>query len=281
MKHVLFSQIPLRLCLFCLLSLPAIGASGQDVIPPLSTDRPDATESPFTVPAEQWQLEMDVWVYERDDRIPGSSGESRESWAFAIHNLKYGLTDRLDIQAILEPYRRETVESKEGERITVDGFGDLTLRLKWRLTEPGGSSDAAWAVLPYVKLPTAKRPLGNGAVEGGFVVPYARTLSDAWSFGFQGGAEWRRLDREADRAYSLTPITTVVFGQSLTETVGIFYEIAAAYDTEASTDAWEVTFNTGATYALGPDVQLDLGVFLGLTRAAPDLTLFTGYSHRW
>jgi len=50
---------------------------------------------------------------------------------------------------------------------------------------------------------------------------------------------------------------------------------------KADADAWDVTLNTGTTYALGPLQQLDLAVAIGITRAATDLTLFTGYSQRW
>lgn len=57
-----------------------------------------------------------------------------------------------------------------------------------------------------------------------------------------------------------------------------FVEIAAAGPADAP---WEVTFDTGLTYGIGEDVQLDVGAFVGLNRAAPDLVLFVGITWRF
>jgi len=181
---------------------------------------------------------------------------------------------------VVEPYRRETYTAADGTESVAQGAGDLVLRLKWQLHD-GGERSGSWAFLPYVKVPTADDDLGNGAIEGGFVIPYAQDLSAVWSWGFQVGADWQRHESTARRTYGLVPTATLVLGQSLTESLGLFYEVAAAVDLKADADAWDVTLNTGTTYALGPLQQLDLAVAIGITRAATDLTLFTGYSQRW
>jgi hypothetical protein len=59
----------------------------------LTTDRPDTTESPFTVDAAHLQLEMDVASYTRN-RL---DGVRTTEWALAPFNLRYGLTPRAEV----------------------------------------------------------------------------------------------------------------------------------------------------------------------------------------
>src|SRR5688500_19361057 len=58
----------------------------------MSTDRPDTTESPLTVDAGHFQLEMSFFDV------------SRHETAVAPMNLKVGLTDNSDLQLVLLPY---------------------------------------------------------------------------------------------------------------------------------------------------------------------------------
>jgi hypothetical protein len=73
---------------------------------PLSTDRPDRTESPFTVPRGRWQLEMDLasGAHHRvaTESIGGtiSGGEKVEALDVAPFNLKFGITDRADYRGL-------------------------------------------------------------------------------------------------------------------------------------------------------------------------------------
>src|SRR4026208_1539423 len=68
----------------------------------MSTDRPDKTESAYTVDAGHFQLEMDVLSYswDRDNGLPGDT--RIESVAIAPMNLKVGLCNRADLQLMLE-----------------------------------------------------------------------------------------------------------------------------------------------------------------------------------
>src|SRR5678816_3384557 len=70
----------------------------------MSTDRPDKTESAYTVDAGHFQVEMDVLNYswDRDNGLPGDT--RIESVAIAPMNLKVGLCNRADLQVMLEPY---------------------------------------------------------------------------------------------------------------------------------------------------------------------------------
>jgi hypothetical protein len=224
----------------------------------LSTDRPDTTESPFTVDAGHVQVEIDAVSVEREQ---GSA-----EVAVATTNLKLGLTTFADLQLILEPHRRAG-----GRR----GIGDLTVRTKLNLLGNDGGA-AAFAVMPFVSLPTAARGLGAGHTEGGVSLP----------LGFDAPLDldvttMLELDvaRHDDR-YGLDLIATCSVGHSLVGELGGYVEVASSTPLE-SPDALELGLNGGLTLGIGRDVALDGGGRVGLTEAAPDLALFVGGSARY
>ena len=85
-----------------LLPLPAVA---QVVDRELSTDRPDKTESPYTVPAGRIQIEMDLANYTRDRR----DGQRIETIGFAPFNVKLGIDRDTDVQLVVAPYIRRTL----------------------------------------------------------------------------------------------------------------------------------------------------------------------------
>ena len=50
--------------------------------------------------------------------------------------------------------------------------------------------------------------------------------------------------------------------------------------TERDSD-WEVAFNSGLIYELSESVQLNLGLSIGVTHSADDLTAFAGMAWRF
>src|SRR5688572_22247357 len=66
----------------------------------LTTDRPDSTESPFTVDAGHLQLEMDVASYTRN-RL---DGVRTTEWVIAPFNLRYGITPNFEAGIFVTPH---------------------------------------------------------------------------------------------------------------------------------------------------------------------------------
>src|SRR5687768_11367404 len=135
----------------------------------MSTDRPDKTESAYTVDAGHFQIEIDVFSY-AVDRYNGIPGDHRaEALAIAPMNLKVGLMNNVDLQLIVQPYvslREHNVAARVVQQNR--GFGDIIPRLKINLWGNDGGTTAL-AVMPYVKLPTNTDDVGNNSVEGGLI----------------------------------------------------------------------------------------------------------------
>lgn len=236
----------------------------------MSTDRPDKTESPYTVPDGRVQIEMDAATYTRD-RIGDVVGESV---GVAPVNFKLGIGRDTDVQLIVEPYLRQTMRDlNSGARAANAGFGDVTLRLKHNLW---GNDDGttAFGLMPFVKLPTNSGGVGNGRVEAGLIAPLAIELSDSVALGLM--SELDLVENGAADGYRVNVIHSATAGFSLTEKLGLYTELY----TERGDD-WIVTGDAGVTYRLIDTLQIDTGVNLGISDAADDVAVFAGVSRRF
>ncbi len=234
----------------------------------LSTDRPDATESPFTVDAGHLQLEMDVVSYTRN-RL---DGVKTTEWAAAPFNLRYGITPRWEAGIFVVPQLHVTEQFRGGPKTTVRGVGDTTLRTKFNFWGNDGGADAFGLMLD-LKLPTAASGLGNDKVEGAVTFPVAYEIGAGW----EGAAMTSIEFVHTGTARRAVWVNTITFARDLAEDLGGFLEFTSA----AGDGAHVATFNCGLTRKLGATLQLDAGVNIGISRTAPDLTVFVGLSRKF
>jgi hypothetical protein len=235
----------------------------------MNTDRPDATESPFTLEPGRVQLEMDFANYGREE----GGGEKTTGWEAAPLNLRFGITPDFEAGFFVVPFRRQTHQPAGGARTSRSGAGDVTLRGKWNFFG-NGDGTTGWGAIADLKLPTAARGLGNGKVEGALTLPVAFSFTRDWSGAAMTSLETVYGDRGTYRAAWTNTLTA---GRNLTANVGVFVELAST----TGDGAHVATFNFGFTRTVGPDLQFDAGANLGLSEAATDLVLFAGMARRF
>ena len=237
------------------------------------TDRPDKTESAYSVPKGRIQIEMDFANYTRD-----RNADSRiETVGVTPFNLKFGVARNTDIQFVVSPYIHQTTTSlQSGKHATVDGFGDVTLRLKQNLWGNDGGR-TSFALMPYVTLPTSKKGLGTDIIEFGMIAPLAIKLTDAIDVGVM--TELDGVENDNGRGRRVSSLNTATLGFALTKRLGMYTEIYGEHGERGN--RWVVTGDAGFTYIVAKSVQLDVGVNLGLNRAADDVNVFTGLSCRF
>ena len=240
-----------------------VGKPQRSVIRDLEADRPDATESPRTVDAGYFQVESSLLGYARDH----SGGEKFDAWSWGETNIKYGLNDTMDLQLLLAPYVREVTRTG-GLRQQSEGFGDLTLRLKWNLWG-NDEGRTAFAIFPYVKIPSGTA-VSNDRWEGGVIFPWAMELCDGVGLGLQAefGYLWDAGGYELDFSH------TAVLGFDVTDQLGLYIEYLGV----AGGHPYEAYASGGVTWAFTKTFQWDAGVVIGLNNAAEDLNTFTGFT---
>ena len=105
----------------------------------MATDRPDKTESAYTVDAGHFQVEMDLLSYTYDR----SSDETVKALGVATSNFKVGVLNNVDLQIIVETYNIQRTKDRDtGMSSRLSGFGDLTLRSKINLWGNDGGPSA-------------------------------------------------------------------------------------------------------------------------------------------
>jgi hypothetical protein len=242
----------------------------------MDTDGPGTTESPYTVDAGHFQIEMTFLAYTSEREPFDGQRYELEAWAIAPMLLRLGLLNQFEAQLVLDPY--VVVRERVGtNRMTVRGFGDTTVRLKYNFWG-NDSGRTALAATPYLKFPTSSEGLGNNRLEGGLILPLTVNLpEDVW-LGLT-----TRFDAVRDLAgpgYEMEFGNSIAVGHDLIGNLFGYVEFFSAVSTERDAP-WVGTFNTGLIHGLTDDIQLNGGVNLGVTRSADDWSAFFGMAWRF
>jgi hypothetical protein len=244
----------------------------------MATDRPDKTESAYTVDAGHFQIEMDLLNYSRDRSNAGGAHQTVKALSIAPINVKVGLFNNVDLQFLAQTYNIQWTNNRDANRRTrASGFGDVLLRCKTNLWGNDGGATAL-SVMPFVKFPTNQDHLRNRALEGGVIFPFALELPGEWELGAQ--TELDHLQNSDDSDYHHEVVNTITIGHNIIGKLAGYLEFFSNISSERNAK-WIATFDFGFTYAVTRDIRLDAGVNVGITEAADDLNPFVGLSVRY
>lgn len=259
----------------CTLAFTAAPLAAQDTSAepaPICTDRPTKGTATCTVPKGMIQVESDAIFWARTD----NGGQRTDTLLYTNPAVKFGLTDNSDVQFNLAPLV-EVRSRSAGRTVSQTGIGDLTVRFKQRLTDPGDRVQVA--VVPFVKVPTAERGIGNREWEGGVVTSVqtalgAATLSVVPQFALLADSHDpndRHIEFQGlvNLAYPLAPRTTFAA------------ELWTAQNWDPSGTVRQYSADAAISHLLGNDLQIDIGGNFGLNHATPDLQLYAGISARF
>lgn len=246
----------------------------------MTTDRPDATESPFTIDAGHVQIETNLYGFSRAHRdIDGSTGESHE---IGTTNIRIGLTNDAEINFVWQPYGQARTKLSGAIVDRQSGAGSVDIRGKINLwgNDTMAATGSALALLPFVTLPTDRN---NGIsaehVEGGLIVPLALELPNRFGLGLNGGVVWSKDD--ARRRYRAQYLATASLAYEWTDRLGSYYELAVTFNTGDPRADTAAFVGTGVTYAVTDNIQLDAGVNIGITDSADRINPIVGVSQRF
>lgn len=232
---------------------------------PIITDRPDFTESVDTVPFNMIQLEGG-FTYSR-------SGAERNS-ALGEILLRVPTSHRLEVRIGLNSY-----DWTSGAGSNSHGLEDSSLGVKMRIAEASSTFDLfrpSFSLIVMTSLPTGSAAYRESTLMPTVKAAFGWTLSDKWeaaanvnyTYASEGG---QRFDQWAG---------SLSFGYSVSERIGMFFEgfsfLPGSYrGTNAS------YLNTGVTYLVNPDFQLDARIGRGVGGTQPDYFVGVGAARRW
>lgn len=245
----------------------------ENLMRELTPDRPDETETPHTVDAGHFQLEMDFanFTYNKTDH------ETTQAWNVAPFNIKAGLLNNVDLQFVFDNYLHVRTQDRATGTTTQSGVGDFTTRLKINLWGNDGGN-TAFGLLPYVKIPTSTGHLGNNAVEGGVIFPFAAELPADFELGAETAVGIFR--NENDNGHHQEFIGSITVDHAIIGKLSGYTEFFANVSTERHS-GWIGTADVGLEFLLTENVQLDCGCNIGITPTADTAHTFAGVTIRF
>ncbi|HEU5047569.1 MAG TPA: transporter [Rickettsiales bacterium] len=249
----------------------------DDQMRDFSTDRPGKTHSSNTVDAGHFQIEAD-FINHTYDRYR-TDGHFIHATSFMAPLVKAGVSHDVDVEALFMPLN--IVHDKDLAANTTQtsrGFGDIWLGSKINLFGNDGGKQAL-AVLPFVKLPTAASGIGNGVAEYTLNIPYTLTLDETWSVTLEPGfgVFANRSDSNSHGDYNFAVnLNRPVFTKEVIAALEFYADHSGEHDIPN-----QYTLDPSLQWLVTPNLQLDIGMYIGLNRASPDLNPYTGISVRF
>lgn len=249
------------------LALAAAVQSAQ-AAEPISTDRPDFVESSLVVEAWQLQIETSVALQRRH----GWERRSQEVSTPSLLRFRIGSSLELRVETDGSIHHHSDEEGPH-----VDGYGDLSVGLKYHFLTPG-PGDASTALLLHVDVPT-----GTHDFRGHGDQPSLRYVSE-WdlpldcSLGVMPGLALN-VDEQGQRY--VTGIFGLTVAHEWNDRWRRFVEIAAEELGSGRHADTQLAFDSGVAWLLTSDLQFDAAAYVGLNRNTPDITFALGFSSRW
>ena len=213
----------------------------------MNTDRPDKTESPYTIDAGHLQLEMDVASYTHDRERDAGVTTRVDAWAVAPIDLKLGLCKQVDLQLVVETWNDpETKTSGAGPRRAA------STRLRRRddapEVQPLGRRRRQDRVRrdAVLKLPTNEDGLGNPR-RGRRDPPVGRRAAARLRHGPDDGV--RLPSRPGERRHHPEFVDSITVDHEIVGDLDGYVEFFSAVSTEQDSD-WIGTVDLGMIYHL-------------------------------
>ncbi len=232
---------------------------------PLITDRPDFTESAFVVGRGTVQLEGG-----------GTYADFGSESVTTIPELlvRWGITRTVELRFLTPTYA--WLDGPDGSN---SGFLSTVLGTKIALNE--GDGDGFWGKTGASVIIATTVPTGSSAVASSAWQPSA-TLSLAWDLsaavGLGTNIGWARPEDNGRRFNTF--YGSVAAGVGVAKNTSVFVEFIF-FDRESDRGPSTSTFQTGLTYLINPDLQLDIRAARRLSSEGPDLLIGLGASVRF
>ena len=253
---------------------PAPTAPAVADLPAICTDRPTKSNNTCTVDQGHFQYETELF----NGAFQRTGGVTTDTYIIANPTLKYGVSKDVDVQINIAPYEIVRTHDKVGDSSTLGGIGDLYFRLKYNFYN---SADGKFSIaaIPYVKAPTARAGIGDGAWEGGAVLTLSYKLTDALSVTTQ--PEVDELKDAIGDGRHVNTAQLISFGYSLPQNVTVSAELWGDWNDDPTGDVRQYSADAAVAWGVTQYVQLDGGLNFGLNRETPGVQVYVGLSQKF
>lgn len=247
-------------------------AEGAEPLRPFCPDRPGKDTPPCIVDEGHLVVEASPLTFSKE--------EDGEVYAVGDVAIRFGLAERVELSLAWTPLVVARLDQPDGDRRTLRGIGDLTGAVKLNLRNPDGEGSSV-AVQAFITAPTAKDEIGSGTWEGGVLVPLSFALTD--TLGLSLVPEIDLLANEEGKGRHLAVTGVASLSRDLGRGVEASVELWSSLHREPNNRRTEASFDLALAWQpeKRENLQFDLEVDLGLTRATPAVEITAGVATRF
>ena len=253
---------------------PASAAATPSALPAICTDRPTKSNAACAVDAGHFQYETDLF----NGSFLRLGGVTTDTYLATNPTVKYGVGHNVDLEANIAPYEVIRTRDAAGRETSTGSVGDLYLRLKWNGYN-SADGKLSVAALPYIKAPTARTGVGNGAVEGGFIMPVNYKLTDKLTLTTVPEVDVFK-DSTGDGRHANTA-QLVNLGYSLPNNVTIYGELWGDWNFDPAGTIKQYSADVAAAWGVTKYFQVDAGLNFGLNKETPGVQAYVGISQKF
>ena len=213
----------------------------QDEVPELITDRPDATESAFSVPDKFFQIEAG-FVFSKDNE----SDLDTQGLDLLGTLIRYGVGGGFELRLGFN-FRQESFTLLDSSILDKSiGLAPLSLGFKYEMIEGDGWVPQT-ALIASVALPIGSSDYVPDKIEPGILLAFSHDITNDLGLGYNLGMEF---PEEQIFRYSIS------LGYSLSDNIGLYAEVYGQASDKIDTRP-ENYFDAGLTWLVLPYLQLD------------------------
>lgn len=230
---------------------------------PIDTDRPDQTESAYTVPKNWLQFEAGFGI-QRNDEI------SKE---ISLPTLltKYGISRKIELRLITTLLSNSDISQPTGIKYKT-GLEPVEIGAKISLWEERGWVPKTSFIF-HLGIPAlASKSNKINSVAPNFRFTLQNSLTENIAIGYNIGAEWDGENNDPSYIYTLSPGFN--FGKK-------WYAYIEAFGAIRKHDQPQHNIDGGLAYHLSNNCKIDISSGYGITKAAADWYIAVGFSARF
>ena len=250
--------------LLILVTLFALVKTSFAQVEPISTDRPDLTESANVIPHKSFQFEGGIF-YEKNTQ----DGLTTKNYSYPSVLLRYGLLSNLELRMELENVKNTT--DSIGTSSSKNTFSFATIGAKVNVREEDGLIPAVGFIINFTIPSLTTENIETDYVGTSINLAMQNSLTDKLSSGVNLGAIWAGSTPEPKFFYTFT------LGYEISERFSGFAEVFGFMPEKSVSNH---VFDFGLSFLAMNNLAFDVSAGFGLTKTSPDYFVNGGFSVR-